>query len=123
MVEFNDALFAHTDPRLLRRFAAYHAENPDVYAEFKAFAARIKATGRQKYSAWVIIQAIRWTRDVQTTGDVFKVNNDFIAIYARLLMVQHPEYRGFLELRAMKEVRKLSEEDATRQGVPQGDYQ
>lgn len=123
MVEFNDPLFADADPRLLQRFAAYHAENPDVYAEFKTFAARIKATGRKKYSGWVIIQAIRWSRDVQTTGDVFKVNNDFIALYGRLLMVHDPAYRTFLELRQMKRERKLSAEDASRQGVAQRDYQ
>lgn len=121
--EFDGPLFDEADPRLLRRFAKYHAENPNVFAEFETYARRIAATGRQRYSAWVIIQVIRWDYDIRTTGEVFQINNDFIALYARLLITRVPWFASFLELRKMKSTRKLSEEDADRQNVPQTPYQ
>jgi hypothetical protein len=119
---FNDPLFSQADPRLLLRFIQYHEENPQVYQTFKDYAQRIKATGRGQYSGWVICQVIRWERDVQTRGDVFKLNNDFIALYSRLLIAERPEFADFLELREMKPVRKLSFVDAQRQYTKQRPY-
>ena len=39
---------------------------------------------------------------VQTTGDDFKINNDFTAHYARLLMREHPALEGFFETREIR---------------------
>jgi hypothetical protein len=119
---FSDPLFASADPRLVRRFAGFHEDNPDVFKKFEKYASLMRLSGREKYSAWVIVQVIRWEHDLQTTGDVFKVNNDFIALYSRLLIVQQPVYRDFFELRGMKSVRRLSFEDAKRQGVKPKNY-
>lgn len=99
-----------SDPALIKRFAAYHAQNLGVYAEFLQRALAVRRTGRRHYSAWTIIQAIRWDFDMRTTGDVFKINNDHIAFYARMAMVDQPSLlEGFFELRRMKpEGRRIS---------------
>ena len=120
--EFKDPLFALADPRLLRRFFRFHINNQTVYAEFEKYARQIRSTGRTSYSAWVIVQVIRWEYDLRTKGDVFQINNDFIAIYARLFVVRNPAIANIFELREMKPVRKLSREDADRQGVRQAAY-
>lgn len=119
---FSYSLFDKADPRLLRRFALYHEENPHVYARFKEYVHRIRLTGREKYSAWVVIQVIRWEHDVASRGEVFKINNDFIALYARMLIAEYPEFETFLELRSMRSVRKLSVLDAEKQASGQTPY-
>ena len=116
------AIFRQIDPRLLARFKAFHERNPWVYREFRALAQRMKTGGsRRRYSAWVIVNVIRWHRDLSSRGDPFKVNNDFIAIYARLLIYRDPSFEGFFELRAMKSSgRKLSGEERDRRSEASG---
>jgi len=46
---------------------------------------------------------MRWETALQTTGDEFKIRNDFIAYYARLFMAYHPEHEGFFRIKRMKE--------------------
>jgi len=108
-------IFPEADARLIRRFVEFHIANPQVFQEFRKRAGEMKATGRKKYSAWVIIQIVRWHCDLATVGDVFKINNDFIALYARLLMAEHPRFQDFFELRRMKPIRRqISREEAER---------
>jgi len=105
------------DARLVVRFADYHALNADVYGDFVARAHQARKTGRRRYSQWTIIQSIRWDRDMRTRGDVFKVNNDFIALYVRMAIADEPRFDGFFELRAMKPYgRKQSHEEIERGG-------
>jgi hypothetical protein len=47
--------------------------------------------------------------------DDFKINNDFIALYTRLLIWHHPVFDGFFEIRGMKRQRvQLSQEQVKR---------
>ncbi len=105
-------------PRVtLDRFKKFHAENPDVYAEFKKLALQMRSSGRTKYSAETIVNVIRWHRDIQTAGDVFEINNDFRSIYVRLLIYHHPEFLNFFELRQNAPNRGLkSQEQIEREG-------
>lgn len=98
-------IFQGADRRLVKKFSEYHQANPHVFAEFKAKAKRVKATGRERYSAWTIIQAMRWDSDLRTSSVDFKISNDFIALYARLLVHEAPEFDGFFSLHAMKKHR------------------
>ena len=108
----NKEIFYSIDSGLLARFKKYHQENPHVYAQFKVYAAQMRQTGKKKYSAWTIINKIRWDEDLKTSDDVFRINNDFIALYARLLIFHDSSYEGFFELRTMKpfDRRESSEE-------------
>jgi len=99
-----DDLFARYDTNIKNRFKKYHAENPHVYETFKKLAFKMLGTGRKKYSARTIFEVMRWDRDVKTTGDVFKIGNDFIPIYVRLLIYHYPiEFSEFFELREKNE--------------------
>lgn len=111
-------LFFDSDKDLLQRFKEFHQKNPEVYRLFKLNAEKILLTGRKKYSAWTIIQVIRWEYDLKTQGDVFQINNDYIAIYARLLIYNDSKFKGFFELRSMKpNKRKISKEQSNREAV------
>jgi hypothetical protein len=41
---------------------------------------------------------------IVTTGDAYKISNDYIALYARLFMHKHPQYKGFFRTKPMKRV-------------------
>jgi hypothetical protein len=110
-------IFPSTDPKLVRRFWEYHQANRHVFQEFRQRAAEMKAVGRTKYSGWIIINRIRWDHDLRASGDPFKINNDYIALYARLLIHEDPSFNGFFELRKMKPSgRKMSQEERDRWG-------
>jgi hypothetical protein len=96
------------------RFERFHAENPRVFELFKKFAREVMQTGRRRFSADAVIQRIRWFVQVDTTGDEFKVNDNYSAYYARLLIRECPEFDGFFELRKTSSDRQA--EDARKAG-------
>lgn len=114
---FNQNLFANVDQKLVTKFMKFHAANPDVYLEFGTLAQQMRDTGKTKYSAWSIINIIRWNKDLLTVNDVFEINNDFIALYARLFMDENPDFENFFNIRKMKPSNRLvSSEEYARQG-------
>lgn len=95
-------LFSDYPPVVLRRFKDWHIKNPHIYQHFKRLAFKMLKTGRTRYSARTIIEVMRWHYDITTTGDVFEINGDFVPIYARLLIHNHPEFTDFFELRTVR---------------------
>lgn len=83
-------------------FQTYHSQNPHVYNLFVRFANEAKATGRKTFSAYAIFERIRWHVDVETTGDQFKVNNNYRPYYARKMMQDYPEFEGFFNIRELQ---------------------
>jgi hypothetical protein len=115
-------IFPQADPTLIERFVQYHAGNPHVYREFASRAHHMKNVRERKhYSQWTIICSVRYDIDKETKNHVFKINNDFIALYVRLLIHDSPEYDGFFELRRMKPFgRKMSNEERRRTNDAEG---
>lgn len=74
-------------------------ENPHVYPLFERFALEAARTGRLHYSAKTIVERMRWHLDIETTGDAFKINNDFPAIFARWFHARHAGFDGFFRTR------------------------
>lgn len=100
-----------TDPRLVDKFLKYHRENPDLYELFKTYAesARVKG-GRRRFSIWMIANRVRWYSQVETSGKEFKVSNDYLALYARLLISENPLFDGFFQMKRMKTMRSEARE-------------
>jgi hypothetical protein len=69
-----------------REWWEWHKKNPHVYELFKRFSMQAINCGHRNLSAWLIVNRIRWETSVETQGDDFKINNDYIAYYARLFM-------------------------------------
>ncbi len=80
------------------RAAAFHAENPHVFEALRRRALRAKRRG-YKPGIKCLFELLRWSHGMSTQGDEFKLNNNYTAYYARLLMEREPELRGFFELR------------------------
>lgn len=87
---------------LEKRFRVWHKDNPEVYDLFKRFTFEAINKGHDRLSAWLIVNRIRWETSVTTTGNEFKISNDFIAYYARMFIKEYPRYTGFFSLHEMK---------------------
>lgn len=98
-------ILSDVDPGLVERFYTYHEANPAVFIQFWDLAEEMKLAGRPKYSSWTIVQRIRWGYDAdKANAEPFKINNDFIALYARFLIYVAPQFGDFFSLRSMKRV-------------------
>ena len=94
------AAFGSTEDFHDRRFAAFHAEHPEVYRLFSRFAFVAIRSGREHYSARAIAHRLRWETQIEQASDEdFKVNNNWIARYAKLFMRDHPQHAGFFRTR------------------------
>lgn len=82
----------------------FHHANPQVWKAFETLTFKMIRTGRKHYSAGTIIGLVRWHIDMKTTDEEFKINNDFIAHYARLFMSAYSDHEGFFRIRELKKV-------------------
>ncbi len=85
---------------LERRFWRYHEDNLHVYEMFKRFtfeATRIK----DHYSARAIFHRMRWFTEIETHGDIFKINNNYSPYYARMFVKDFPQHKGFFRTRIL----------------------
>lgn len=87
---------------LKEKFDAWDSANPQVYNLFCKFTLQAAKAGHNRLSAWMIVNRIRWETAVVTSGNDYKVSNDFIAFYARKFMEDYPEYEGFFATKNMK---------------------
>ncbi len=89
-----------TEAELAREaFDAFHALNPKVYDLFERFTLQAVRAGRGRFSAYAVRERIRWYTEIETAGDDFKLNNNFVPYYVRLFEEKHAEHVGFFETR------------------------
>jgi len=96
---------------LKEKWWAWHKKNPEFYELFERFTFQAIGRGHRRLSAWLIVNRIRWETMIVTTGDDYKIRNDFIALYSRLFMHKNPEYKGFFKTKPMKRVYIAEEEN------------
>jgi hypothetical protein len=88
---------------LRERFTTFHNGNPHVYREIVDIARQMKGRGAKKMGIALIFERLRWIHFIQTLGDEdFKLNNNYKAEYARLIMTREPDLEGFFETRALR---------------------
>ena len=80
----------------------WHRMNPNVWRLFEKYAFEAIKSGRENYSAWAVIQRIRWHTTIETQGSDFKISNDYIAFYSRLFHAKHKAYDGFFRTKKLK---------------------
>ena len=81
------------------RFAIFHLSNPRVYKMILSIALDLKRRGHKKAGMKAIFERLRWLYALQTQGEAYKLNNNYTAHYARLIMESEPELAGFFEVR------------------------
>lgn len=87
------------------KFIAFYQANPSVYAELVKLARDFKNAGHKKMGIGMLWEVLRWQRAMKTVdpnGDDWKLNNDFRSRYARTIMQNEPDLRGFFEVRELK---------------------
>lgn len=85
---------------LADQFEAFHAANPKVYIVLIRLAREwIRTTGRRKIGIGALFERARWEIAIETSDPDFKLNNNYRAFYARLIMHDHPDLAGVFELR------------------------
>lgn len=88
------------NPSLDQRFAEFHKENPHVLTEMLKLARRELDKGVKRIGAKALWEDLRsW---LKTTGQPYKLNNSYTAIYARKLVQIEPRLDGVIEFRKRK---------------------
>ena len=96
--------------RMREDFHAFHQQHPEVYRLFARFVAELLERGFTNYSADAVIHRVRWHTQVEARdGEGFKINDHFVAFYARLWMREHPEHEGFFRIREQTSRRRDDE--------------
>jgi hypothetical protein len=93
-------LMALIDDTPQGRFERFHAENPHVYDELvKAARLYRQQTGNAKCGMTLLVGRVRWVLALRTSGDGFRLNNNYAPFYSRLIMAQEPDLAGMFDLR------------------------
>jgi hypothetical protein len=79
----------------------WHTANPMVWKMFEQFAFQAVKMNKSKISHWLIINRIRWETSIMTTGNDFKISNDYIAFYARHWKETYPQYSNLFNTKRM----------------------
>lgn len=87
---------------IAERFEAFHAVNPHVAAGLEQLAAEWLGAGHRKVGVKALVERLRWEAGIRTSGDDYRINNDFTAHYARLLIERRPEWADAIETRALR---------------------
>ena len=83
-------------------FEAFHKENPQVYELFRRFTFQAIDAGRKDFGAKAVMERIRWSSMVESSGEIYKLNNNYTAFYARMFMDRHPLHEGLFHTRRSK---------------------
>lgn len=98
------AKFGHSGPhpeRTIREaFERFHADNPHVYTALVRLARQARRAGLRRVGMKMLFEVLRWDHAIRTEGDEFKLNNNYHAYYARLVMEQEADLAGMFLLRA-----------------------
>src|SRR5699024_5376234 len=89
------------DPRegtLAVRAARFHARNPQVYGFAGRVARFMKARGLAHYGIGAVWEVMRF-KYLESTGDIYKLNNSYRAWYARQIMRRELDLVGFFAIR------------------------
>lgn len=84
------------------RFAQFHEQNPHVLVALETLAADYLAAGRERIGIGMLFEVLRYQSGIRTVGDQFRLNNDYRALYVRLVVERHPEWADAFETRARR---------------------
>jgi hypothetical protein len=84
---------------LKRQFLIFNYKNPQLWYWIDRFALERARAGWQHYGISNVIERARWETAIPTDGDIYKINNNHRAHYARMWMLKHPEHNGFFRTR------------------------
>ena len=78
--------------RIYEAYLEWDAANPHFYPLFVEAAAALAFAGRRRIGASLVFEHLRYNSLLQTSGEAFKLNNNYRAIYARRFMEEFPQF-------------------------------
>jgi hypothetical protein len=82
------------------QFDKFHAENPHVYTILVKEARKwVRQFGRQKLGIAMLFERARWVLAFATNDPDYKLNNNYRAYYARLIMHQEDDLDALFDIR------------------------
>ena len=82
-----------------RAFWQFHGAHPEVYDRLVSLARRTKAAGIRHYGIKALYEVARWQTHLGSKSDEFRLNNNYTAHYARLIMMNCADLVGFFHVR------------------------
>ena len=94
-------------PTIDERFAEFARANPHVFDELKRLAMKRLAEGGTRIGVKALWEELRASliKIDDGGGPGYKLNNDFTALYSRMLIEKHPELSAVIEIRRRKDER------------------
>lgn len=87
---------------LFEKFLLFHRTNPHVLDLLMTYTEQLQRRGRRRYGIGAVFERVRWHLDVETTEDTgLKLNNNYRAYYARLMMLLRPSLGTIFQTRAL----------------------
>jgi len=83
-------------------FKIFNQNNPHVFEAFEQQALKAINKGREKISAKLIINWIRWNEFLRTSDQNFKINDAYQSYYARFFVEKYPEHQNRFEFRKLR---------------------
>lgn len=88
------------EPNTDKPFAKFHEANPHVYTELVKLARLLKSKGHRKIGIAMLFEQLRWQYALATSDmSGYKLNNNYRAYYARMIMERESDLNGFFEVR------------------------
>ena len=81
------------------RFLEFHQENPHVYDRLVAMCRRLTAKGHKKIGIAMLFEVMRWDHMLATSDEPYKLNNNYKAYYARMIMASEADLAGVFNTR------------------------
>jgi len=103
MEEYQRADLYPRDTKKWHEFMRFHHEHPEVYETFGQLAKQVRDKGFRSIGAHLLIQRMRWECYMEKKDREYKICNNHFPYYARLFIMNNPDYEGFFELRKLKE--------------------
>jgi hypothetical protein len=91
------------EDRIAAKFETFHADNPWVYRRLRELALAVRRAGVHHYGIGGLYETLRYEVFLDARdADGFKLNNNYRALYARLLAQNEPELEDFFKFRQRK---------------------
>lgn len=101
-------LFDHSQPTIDRyktldeQFEEYHRQNPHVLDTLIRMTDQVVAKGHTCIGMSLLVNVLRWESMISTTGDDYKLNNNFNSRYVRLIEQVRPDLIGVFNKRELR---------------------
>jgi hypothetical protein len=84
-------------------FEKFHRDNPDILDRLAGLALELLERGHKRCGIKMLYEVLRWQTMIKTTDEeaIYKLCNNYHSRYARRIMVEWPELRGFFALRRL----------------------